>query len=73
MINTKKELKKVLAEDKKRNERGNCKENLKNKILYSQDEPIWKYIVLMRKDEYYSNKKGFLNLICKIIIRRKKI
>ena len=72
MINTKKELKKVLAEDKKRNERGNCKENLKNKILYSHDEPIWKYIVLMRKDEYYSNKKGFLNLICKIIIRRKR-
>lgn len=73
MIKKKKELLRTLEEDKVINKRSdNYTQIIKDKILYSHDEPIWKYIKLLRRDEYYSNKSNIIYKFLKIIIRRKR-
>ncbi|MCR8894191.1 serine O-acetyltransferase [Bacteroides sp. ET336] len=60
MIKTRKDLRLYLNEDIKRNR---IKFPLLQKLTYSENYPIYKYIKTLRKYEYYLNNKHWYNII----------
>lgn len=72
MINTYHQLKKCLKVDAIANEQRKSSQNIKDQILYEHHYLNWKYIKLLRKDEYYSNNKKGINMLLRIYYRRKK-
>ena len=72
MIDNIKKLKDCIKKDRIFNERESIKNNIKDDILYEHLSPIWKYIKLLRIDEYFSNSQNKLLKIFKIYYRRKR-
>lgn len=72
MIKTKRDLKNCIKADADANERKNKKGNFRNFLLYEHLYLNWKFIKLLRKDEYYTNNNSGMNKLMYIIVRRRK-
>jgi len=73
MIKNKKDYEEYIKKDFQVNygEKGR-KQLFKDRILRNHNYYMYKYLVLLRKDELYTNKNGLMNKILKIYIRRKR-
>ena len=73
MIKNKKDYKEYLKKDFEMNygEKG-IKQLIKDRILKSHNYYMYKYLILLRKDELYTNKNKLLYKFLKIYIRRKR-